>query len=89
MLITVFVLQLPTVDLKDEADVLHYIFMLVPTYTYVFLCALLSSHFCFCKKTKKKQNKKQNSSFLQQSRLHTSSLPTLPTIVVETLEPFH
>lgn len=45
MLITVFVLQLPTVDLKDEADVLHYIFMLVPTYTYVFLCALLSSHF--------------------------------------------
>ena len=33
MLITVFVLQIPTVGYEDEAEICHYIFMLVPTYT--------------------------------------------------------
>lgn len=33
MLITVFVLQIPSVGYEDEAEICHYIFMLVPTYT--------------------------------------------------------
>ncbi|KAJ7352721.1 hypothetical protein OS493_034326 [Desmophyllum pertusum] len=33
MLITVFVLQLPSLDLEEEAEITHYVFMLIPTYT--------------------------------------------------------
>ena len=33
MLITVFVLQLPSLELEEEAKIMHYFFMLVPTYT--------------------------------------------------------
>ena len=27
------VLQLPSLELQDEAEIMHYIFMLIPTYT--------------------------------------------------------
>jgi hypothetical protein len=33
MLITVFVCRLPGVDLEKEAEIMHYVFMLFPTYT--------------------------------------------------------
>ena len=33
MLITVFVLQLPSLESEKEAEICHYIFMLLPTYT--------------------------------------------------------
>lgn len=33
MLITVFVLQIPSLETKDEAEICHYVFMLIPTYT--------------------------------------------------------
>ncbi|XP_073229976.1 phospholipid-transporting ATPase ABCA3-like [Porites lutea] len=49
MLITVFVLQVPTIDLKDEADVLHYIFMLVPTYTLAYAFVDLNANYGFRK----------------------------------------
>jgi len=33
MLITVFVLQLPSLESEKEAEICHYIFMALPTYT--------------------------------------------------------
>ena len=33
MLITVFVMQIPSLEVEDEAEILHYVFMLIPTYT--------------------------------------------------------
>ena len=33
MLITVFVLQLPSLETEEEAKIMHYVFMLIPTYT--------------------------------------------------------
>lgn len=49
MLITVFVLQIPAVDAKDEAEICHYIFLLIPTYTLAYSFVDMNSNFGYRK----------------------------------------